>query len=158
LSNGDEQSASALGERLLARDPSNSLARLALAVHDIDQGQFAAARLHLGASDPSRGKDLTTALLTAWSFAGQTDLRHTLDAIERIRDRSVLAFRDYHAGLIAGLLGNPAEARRRLKSAYELDKNSLRFADAYARSLASQGDVAGATKVYEDFSLVIPHH
>jgi tetratricopeptide (TPR) repeat protein len=158
LSNGDEQSGSALGERLLMRDPSNSLARLALAVHDIDQGQFAAARAHLGAADPSRAKDVTTALLTAWCFAGQADLHHALDAIDRIRDRSVIAFRDYHAGLIAGLLGNPAEARRRLKSAYELDKNSLRFADAYARSLAAQGDVAGATKVYEDFSLVIPHH
>ncbi len=68
---------------------------------------------------------MTTALLTAWSYAGQSDLHRALDAIDRIRDRSVLAFRDYHAGLIAGLLGNPAEARRRLKSAYEDDKNSL---------------------------------
>jgi tetratricopeptide (TPR) repeat protein len=158
LSNGDEQSASALGERLLMRDPSNSLARLAIAVHDIEQGQFAAARGHLGAGDPSRAKDVTTALLAAWCFAGQADLRHALDAIDRLRDRSVLAFRDYHAGLIAGLLGNPAEARRRLKSAYEGDKKSLRFADAYARSLAAQGDVAGAIKVYEEFSVVIPHH
>ena len=158
LSNGDEQSASSLGERLLMRDPSNSLARLAIAVRDVEQGQFAAARVHLGAGEASRARDVTTALLTAWCFAGQADLRHALDAIDRIRDRSVLAFRDYHAGLIAGLLGNPAEARRRLKSAYDDDKNSLRFADAYARSLAAQGDLAAAIKVYEDFSVVIPHH
>ena len=71
----------------------------------------------------------------------------------------VLAFRDYHAGLIAGLLGNSAaEAERRLKSAYDDDKNSLRFADAYARVLAAEGDLVGATKVYENFSAVIPHH
>jgi Flp pilus assembly protein TadD len=70
----------------------------------------------------------------------------------------VLAFRDYHAGLIAGLLGNSAEAQRRLKSAYDNDKNSLRFADAYARVLAAGGDQAGATKVYQDFSTIIPHH
>jgi tetratricopeptide (TPR) repeat protein len=158
LSNGDEPSANTLGERLLIRDPNNSLARLAIAVHDIEQGQFGAARIHLGAGEASRARDVTTALLTAWCYAGQADLRHALDAIDRIRDRSVLAFRDYHAGLIAGLLGNPAEARRRLKSAYEDDKNSLRFADAYARSLAAQGDLAGAIKVYEDFSVVIPHH
>ena len=158
LSNGDESNADALGERVLARDPSNSLARLAIAVHDIDQGQFAAARAHMAAQDPSRARDVTTALLTAWSYAGQSDLHRALDAIDRIRDRSVLAFRDYHAGLIAGLLGNPAEARRRLKSAYEDDKNSLRFADAYARALAAQGDVADANKIYEEFSAVIPHH
>ena len=158
LSNGDESSANALGERLLARDPNNSLARLAIAVHDIQQGQFAAARAHLAAQDASRARDVTTALLTAWCYAGQSDLHRALDAIDRIRDRSVLAFRDYHAGLIAGLLGNPAEARRKLKSAYEDDKNSLRFADAYARVLAAQGDVAGANKIYEEFSAVIPHH
>src|ERR1700749_4415261 len=41
LSNGDEANATSLGERLLARDPNNSLARLAIAVHDIEEGQFA---------------------------------------------------------------------------------------------------------------------
>jgi tetratricopeptide (TPR) repeat protein len=158
LSNGDEPSADALGERLLQRDPGNSLARLAIAVHDIEQGQFAAARAHLSSGEAIRSRDVTTALLTAWCYAGQSDLRHALDALDRIRDPSVLAFKDYHAGLIANLLGNPAEAQRRLKSAYENDKNSLRFADAYARVLDAQGDVAGATKVYEDFSLIIPHH
>jgi len=158
LSNGDEASASSLGEKLLQRDPNNNLARLALAVHDIGQGQFAAARAHLGAADAMRARDLTTALLVAWSYAGQSDLRHALDSLDRVRDRSLIAFRDYHAGLIAGLLGNSAEAQRRLKSAYEADKNSLRFVDAYARALAAQGDVAGATKVYQDFSVLVPHH
>jgi tetratricopeptide (TPR) repeat protein len=158
LSNGDEPSANALAERLLARDPGNSLARLSIAVHDIEQGQFAAARAHLASGEAMRARDVTTALLTAWSYAGQSDLRHALDTLDRVRDPSVLAFRDYHAGLIANLLGNPAEAQRRLKSAHDNDKNSLRFADAYARLLDAQGDVAGATKVYEDFSVVIPHH
>jgi len=158
LSNGDESSADMLAERLLARDPSNSLARLSVAVYNIQQGQFAAARAHLASGEALRAHDVTTALLTAWCFAGQSDLRHALDALDRIRDPSVLAFRDYHAGLIANLLGNTTEAQRRLKSAYDNDKNSLRFADAYARLLDAQGDVAGATKVYEDFSTIIPHH
>ena len=158
LSNGDEDSANALAERLLVRDPGNSLGRLSLAVHDIAQGQFAAARAHLAGGDSVRARDVTTALLTAWCYAGQSDLRHALDTLDHIRDPGVLAFRDYHAGLIANLLGNPAEAQRRLKSAFENDKNSLRFADAYARVLDAQGDVAGATKVYQDFSLIIPHH
>lgn len=158
LSNGDEASANALGERLLARDPNNNLARLAIAVHDIEQGQFAGARAHLASADVNRARDVTTTLLAAWCYAGQSDLHHALDTLDRIHDHSILAFRDYHAGLIAALLGNPAEAERRLKSAYDNDKNSLRFADAYARVLAAKGDVAGATKVYEDFSTLIPHH
>jgi tetratricopeptide (TPR) repeat protein len=158
LSNGDEPSASSLGERLLTHDSSNTLARLAIAVRDIEQGQLASARAYLASSDPARTHDVTTPLLTAWSYAGQSDLRRALDTLDRIHDPAVLAFRDYHAGLIAGLLGNSAEARRRLKSAYDDDKSSLRFADAFARALAVEGDLAGATKVYEDFSAIIPHH
>ena len=157
LSNGDEQSATALGERLLARDPGNSLARLATAVHAIEQGQYAAARAQLAYGDV-RSRDVTAGFLTAWCYAGQSDLRRALDALDRIRDPSVAAFRDYHAGLISDFLGNPTEARRRLKAAYDDDKNTLRFVDAYARFLAAHGDLDEAKKVYADFSLVVPHH
>ena len=52
-----------------------------------------------------RARDVTTALLTAWCYAGQSDLRHALDTLDRIHDPSVFAFRDYHAGLIAGSAG-----------------------------------------------------
>ena len=45
-----------------------------------------------------------------------------------------------------------------MKAAYDADKNTLRFADAYARFLARHNDVEGAKKVYEDFARLIPHH
>jgi tetratricopeptide (TPR) repeat protein len=153
LSNGDEQSANMLAERLLTRDPNNSLARLAAAVHSIQQGQYAAARAQLAGS-----RDVTTALLAAWCYAGQNDLRHALDTLDRIREPSLAAFRDYNAGLIAEQMGNIPEARRRLKSAYEADKNTLRFADSYGRLLAAQGDFAGAKNVYSAFSALAPNH
>ena len=157
LSNGDEQTANALGERLLTRDPTNNLARLAIAVHEIEQGQFALARTHLASAD-GRPKDVTTTLLAAWCYAGKGDLGHALETLDRIRDPSFAAFRDYHAGLISAQLGSPLEARRRLKSAYDADKNALRFADAYARFLANHGDFDGAKKIYSDFSTHISHH
>src|SRR5258708_12064059 len=69
LSNGDEASASSLGERLLGRDPNNNLARLAMAVRDIEQGQFASARAHLAGAAAMPARDLTSALLPAWSYA-----------------------------------------------------------------------------------------
>ncbi len=157
LSNGDEQAADMLAERLLTRDPTNNLARLAVAVRAIGQGQYAAARTQLTSGDV-RTRDVTAALLTAWTYAGQGDLRHALDTLDRIRDPSVAAFRDYNAGLVAEQLGNAAEARRRLKSAYDADKKTLRFTDAYARFLAAHGDADGAKSVYGDFSKLAPHH
>ena len=157
LANGDEQTASLLGERLIARDPGNNLARLASAVHAIGQGQYGAAR-NLLASGDARLRDVTSSLLVAWSYAGQGDLKRALDVLDRNRDAPVHAFRDYHAGLIADQLGNPSEARRRFKSAYESDKTTLRFADAYARFLAAHGEADAALKIYGDYSNVIPNH
>ncbi len=157
LANGDIQGASALAERLLAHDPHNQLARLAVSVSLLKRGDYVDSRMQLQSRDPQPG-DVTAALLTAWSYAGQGDYRHAIEALDRIRDPAVAAFRDFHAGLIADERGNTAEAQRRLASAYESDKNALRFADGYARFLAGHGDRDGAMKVYQDFSSVAPNH
>ncbi len=157
LANGDVGGASALAERLLTRDPNNRLARLALSVNLLGRGEYGAARMQLVSRD-SQSRDVTSALLTAWSFAGQGDLRRAIETLGRVRDPAVVAFRDFHAGLIADQFGNAAEAERQLRSAYEADKNALRFADGYAQFLAAHGDRDGAIKVYEDFLLVVPHN
>ena len=158
LADGDVASSFSLADRLIARDPSNSLARLALAARAIAEGQFVAARAQLGAGEAGKAHDVTTTLLIAWSYAGAFDLRHAMEALDRVREPSLAVFRDYHAGLIANLLGNAPEAQRRLKAAYDADKNTLRLADAYARFLARHNDVEGAKKVYADFGRLIPHH
>ena len=67
-------------------------------------------------------------------------------------------FRDYHAGLIADVLGNPVEAQRRLKAAYDADKNTLRLADAYARFLARHNDIDGREEGLRGFLRLIPNH
>ncbi len=158
LADGEANQSFPLAERLIQRDPGNSLAHLTLAVRSIATGQFAAARAQVSTGEAGRAHDLTTTLITAWSYAGAFDLRHALETLDRIRDPNLAVFRDYHAGLIADLLGDVPEAQRRLKTAYEADKNTLRLADAYARFLARHNDVDGAKKVYADFDQVVPHH
>ncbi|MGO9744366.1 MAG: tetratricopeptide repeat protein [Roseiarcus sp.] len=158
LADGDAADSYALADRLVARDPGNSLARLARAVRAIGQGQYALARAELAAGEAGKAHDVTTSLLTAWSFAGAGDLRRALETLDHMRDSSIDVFRNYHAGLIADALGNPVEARRRLELAYDADKNTLRLADAFARFLDRHDDVAGAKKVYQDFDRTIPNH
>ena len=104
LSDGDEAGALPLAERLIARDAFNSLARLAIAVNAIAEGQYGAARAQLSAGEAGKAHDVTTTLLSAWCFAGQGDLRRALDSLDRIRDSAVATFRDYHAGLILSLI------------------------------------------------------
>ena len=156
LSNGDQTAANELGERLFARDPNNNVVRLATGVHLIDQGDYLGARARLLPN--LRARDVTTLFLGAWTYAGQADLKHALGLLDQVREPALTPFRDYHAGLIADQLGAPAEAKHRLQAAFEASKSTLRFAEAYARFLASHGDVAGARAVYADFSRVVPHH
>jgi tetratricopeptide (TPR) repeat protein len=158
LADGDTVNGYALADRLVPRDPGNSLARLALAVRAISDGRYNVARTQLAAGDAGRARDVTSSLLTAWTWAGAGDLRRALEAVDRIHDPSMAVFRDYHAALIADVMGNPAEAGRRFKLAYGGDKNTLRLVDAYARFLARHGDVAGAKKVYQDFAQQLPNH
>ncbi len=156
LSNGDQATADPLGERLFARDPNNKVVRLATAVHFISEAQYGAARVRLAPN--VRPRDLTTIFVAAWTYAGQNDLKHALTTLDQVRDPALGPFRDYHAGLIADQLGAQTEAKRRLKAAFEGNKATLRFAEAYGRFLAVHGDVTGARQVYADFSRVVPNH
>ena len=158
LANGNMPDAFELADRLLIRDPNNSLARLTEACRAFADGQYPVARAQLAGGGAGKAHDLTTTLLTAWTFAGAGDLRHALDTLDKINDASVTVFRDYHAGLIAELLGNTTEATKRLKAAYDAEKNTLRLADAYARELARHGDAKTAKDIYEDIQRVVPHH
>src|SRR3712207_9502872 len=77
--------------------------------------------------------DVTATLLTAWSFAGSKEPKRALETVDQLRgERGFAAFRDYHAGLIAGLTGNEAEAERRLKAAYDRDRKSTRLNSSHA--------------------------
>src|SRR5271168_930145 len=158
LADGDVSDSFSLADRLVQRDPTNSLARLTLAVRAISSGQYPAARVQLGAGEAGRARDVTTTLLAAWSYAGGFDLHHALEALDHVREPSLVVYRDYHAGLIADLLGDAPEAQRRMKAAYDADKNTLRLVDAYARFLARHNDIEGAKKVYTDFDQLVPHH
>ena len=66
--------------------------------------------------------------------SGTRSIRSTAFAIP-----SVAGFSRLSCGTDRQFAGNPTEAQRRLKSAYDNDKNSLRFADAYARVFGGAG-------------------
>ena len=147
-----------LADRLLIYDPTNSLANLALGVQAIKNRQFAAARARFAKGGSSQQRDITATLLTAWTYLGEGNSRKALELVDRLRDENFGVFRDYHAGLIANVANNQAEAARRMKDAYEADKNTLRLVDSYARFLAHRGDTAEAIKIYEAFDQILPSH
>ncbi|WP_051955628.1 tetratricopeptide repeat protein [Beijerinckia mobilis] len=158
ISNGNMQDAFGFAERLLTRDPRNGLAHLALGVRAIKQHHYAAARNHFARGGASRERDITATLLAAWTYAGSGDYKRGLELVDRLRDESFGVFRDFHGGLIAEVAHNSNEATRRLKAAYDSDKNTLRLVDVYARFLAQHGQREDAIKVYEAYDELLPNH
>ena len=146
-------------ERLVARDSTNGLANLSLGVRQIKAGQWGAARQNFTRSGRGAAADLTATLLTAWSFAGAGDGKRALETVAKLRgERYYNTFRDYHAGLIAAVVGDQAEAERRLKAAYEADRNTLRIVDAYGRFEAAAGRTDLAIQAYTEFDNLMPRH
>ncbi|MCK2053293.1 tetratricopeptide repeat protein [Methylobacterium sp. 37f] len=159
LADGSLPDAFRAAERLTSRDGSNGLAQLALGVRQIKAGQFAQARQNFARSGRGAAADLTGTLLTAWAYAGANDGKRALDTINKLKgERYYNTFRDFHAGLIASLVGDQAEAERRLKAAYDADRNTLRIVDAYARFEAQAGRTDLAIQAYTEFDKLLPRH
>jgi predicted Zn-dependent protease len=152
LADGAMLDAFRVAERLVQRDASNNLAQLALGVRALKARQYQSSRAFLQKGGRGRAADITATLLTAWTQLGSGEPKRALETVDRLKGENTYnLFRDYHAGLIADLAGNPAEAEKRLAAAYQIDQSTLRVVDAYGRFLARKGDRAGSRQVYEAY-------
>lgn len=159
LGNGSMQEAYRAAERLSKRDSSNNLAQFALAVRSLKAQKYADARARLSKGMRGRQADLTATLLTAWAYAGAKDGKQALATVDKLKnERAFNQFREYHAALIADVVGNTKEAEKRFKAAYEGEKNTLQVVDAYGRFLAKQGRKDEAIAVYKAFDELAPRH
>jgi len=158
ISNGNMQDGFALADRLIARDPNNGLAHLALGIKAIKAKQYAAARAQLAKSGAGQERDVTATLLTAWTYAGTGETKRALDLVDRLKDENFSIFRDYHKGLIADIGNQVPDAAKWLAAAYASDKNTLRLVDAYARFNSEHGNNDAAIAAYEGFNQILPNH
>jgi tetratricopeptide (TPR) repeat protein len=160
LANGDMPDAFALAQKLVARDSHNSSARLTLAVRDFKAKSFAAVRnqLNAGVAGAVAQRDITTILLTAWSYVGSGEIKKALALVDTMSDPSFAVFRDFHAGLMLDVAGRTQEAGARLKAAYAGDQTTLRLVDAYARNLSRQGKTDEAKEIYLAFAKLQPRN
>jgi len=159
LANGSMADAIRAAERLSTQDRTNNLAQFALSVRAIKNQKYADARTRLSNGTRGRQADLTATLLTAWTYAGSKDGKQALATVDKLKnERAFDQFREYHAALIADVTGNPAEAEKRFKAAYEGERNTLQVVDAYGRFLAKRGRKDEALKVYKAFEEVAPRH
>lgn len=159
LADGAMSDAFRAAEKLVQRDASNGLAQLALGIRAIKLKNYQQARTHLQRGGRGRAADITATLLSAWSYAGSGQSTRALETLDRLRgEASYNLFRDYHAGLILDVAGRKADAEKRLKSAYDAEKTTLRLVDLWARMQARNGNFEGAAATYGDFDRLLPNH
>jgi tetratricopeptide (TPR) repeat protein len=157
ISNGNMDQAFALAERLIAHDPDNGLAHLALGVRALKLHEYVAARANF-ARGSGQEPDLTATLLTAWSYEGSGEPKRAIVTVDKLQDENFAVFRNYHKALIAEMAGDARDAKTWFEAAYDTDKNTLRLVDAYARFMSRQGDRDDAINTYEAFDQVLPDH
>jgi len=159
LVEGDADGAMRLAERLVAKDPSNRMSRLALAVRGIKTHNYVAARRELTRSAKGPLAELTDHLLTAWAWLGSDQTGKALASIDKLQGADFFGtFRDYHAALVADLGGRRDEARKRFDAALSGDGSALRIVQSAALFRARNGDKDGALKLLADFEKVAPRH
>lgn len=159
VAEGDMDQALRLADRVIAADPSNRVAHLALAARAFKTGGYASARSHLEKSARGPLADLTLNLLSAWSWLGSNQPGKAIAAIDKLQGADFFGtFREYHAALIADLAGRPEEAAKRYDAALSGDGAALRVAQSAAAFRARTGDKAGALKALADFEKAAPRH
>ncbi len=149
VQDGSFNEAFRLAERVLQRDPNNALALLTLGVRALRNRQFITARSHFQkAGGRGRNADLSAALLTAWTYVGNGNLKQALETVDRFSEPQLAVYRLFYGGLMADVGNDRREAAKRLRAAYELDVNTVRLADTYARFEARHGKREHAKEIY----------
>ena len=150
LADGDIGAAAGLAERMLVRDPGNSLSQLVLGVRALGTKQYDKARSLLNRGGRGRQADVTATLLYAWAQAGSGQFKQAIETVDRLKGEDSFAIiRDLNAGFLADLGGMNDEAERRYRAAYQADPRTMRIVDALGRFLARTGRMQEAIALYD---------
>jgi tetratricopeptide (TPR) repeat protein len=159
VANGEVDDAAKLADRVLKADKTDRIARLVQGVRAIKQKQYQVARMQLAQSVRGPITDLAAALLTAWTYAGPTDSKAAIEAIDKLTGPEWYGiFKELHAGLILEIAGQKREAGKRYERVYKIDPSQLRVVQGYGGYLARQGSKDEALKVYKAFDELLPRH
>ncbi|MBM3519779.1 MAG: hypothetical protein FJX63_03250, partial [Alphaproteobacteria bacterium] len=153
LAEGELTAAIELARKVLAFNSQHRMARIVIGLGEFRERRYPAARRDFAAAAYTPVGELTSALLIAWSYAGEGELNLALRELDKLDANDSFAnFKSLHGGLIADYLGNAIRAEAFFRKAYEQAGTSLRIVQAYGSFLARNGRAEEeAKKVYGDY-------
>ncbi len=155
---GDIDRALAISEPLLKVDPSDRLARLVLALHDVKDESYDTAKEELKAAAPGPFAELIGTLTRAWASAGQGKKDEAIKALDTFKGRDAFdLFRVYHQALILDMLGDAKGAEAAYLDAMgQTGSTSIRIVLAYASFLDRGGHAGRARTVIQQYQALAP--
>ncbi len=149
---GELAKAEPLAAQVIKTNSQQRTARLVLGLKEFRARRYPEARNNFNEAAYTPIGVLTSALLNAWSYAGEGSLNAALHELDKLDGQDAFAnYKAFHAALIADLLASPMRAEASYKKAYEVAPTSLRVVQAYGNFLERQGRKADAEKIYRSY-------
>jgi tetratricopeptide (TPR) repeat protein len=146
---GDMDAAGKYARKVIAADPDDRAARLALAVIDLKDKDYAGAREHLAQSAKGPFTLLTLSLLDAWAAAGQRDSDSVEKDLTTLRaQKGAESLAAFHAALLHDYLGQAKLADADYQKAMAGKTVTPRVLEAYGRFLERNGRSQDAAALY----------
>ena len=152
LNNGNVAAAEQLAPDVLKFNSQHRMARLVTGLKAFREKKYADARADFAEAAYTPLGELTSAMLTAWTYAGEGSLNAALKELDKLDSNENFAnFKSFQSALIADYLNSPVRADAAYKKAYGQGSGSLRVIQAYGNYLERNGKFDEAAKVYDDF-------
>ncbi len=152
VSSGNLPDAEELAAKVLSFNSQHRMARIVLGLRDFRLRHYADARKNFTEASYTPVGELTSALLTAWAYAGEGNLTEALATLDKLDGNDSFAnFKSYHSALISDYLSSAIRAEVSYKKAYEQAGTSLRVVQSYGNFLERHNRRDEAIKIYQTF-------
>jgi tetratricopeptide (TPR) repeat protein len=152
LSSGKFSEAVALANKIIVFNSQHRMARLVLGLEDMKAGRFDKARESFVEASYTPIGELTSAMLVAWTYAGEGSLNAAVREIDKLKTNDSFSnFRVFHEALLADFLKSDVRASGAYSKANAQAGQSLRIALATGNYLSRKTKKDEALKVYQAF-------
>jgi len=159
LANGEMIEATHYAQVLEDRDKGNFLSTLVLGSDAILKGDYQQGATIFGEPVSGPLAQLSTGIAHAWALYGAGQLDGAFEQIDRLSGPEwFIAFKEYHMGMIAFAAGQKERALDHIENAFQADSGAIRIVNAYARTLAANGDKDKALDVLDEYNALMNGH
>jgi tetratricopeptide (TPR) repeat protein len=152
VSSGQMADAEKQAEVVLGFNSQQRLARIVLGLKALRDKKLEAARENFTEAAYTPVGELTSALLTAWSYAAEGSLSAAMKELDKLdANESFANFKSFHAALISDVLHSTVRSEAAYKKAYAEAGTSLRVTQAYGNFLERNGKSKEAAEIYRTF-------